>query len=116
MLMVIFIDWVECWEIKGKHFRRFYFFLLIFFCRYFICCKNRSARCKARANCDLTSNSWELVVTQPHNHPKDLGEKAAIEFMEQLKLVCKSGIDLSPKDIYKDVAKLYVSENFNLDY
>ncbi|XP_044262638.1 protein tramtrack, beta isoform-like isoform X7 [Tribolium madens] len=74
---------------------------------YFVCCKNRSARCKARANCDLSSDPWELTITKPHNHPQDHSEKIAIEFMEHLKLVCKSGIDLSPKDIYEDVAKIY---------
>ncbi|XP_008198847.1 protein tramtrack, beta isoform isoform X9 [Tribolium castaneum] len=74
---------------------------------YFVCCKNRSARCKARANCDLSSDPWKLTITKPHNHPQDHSEKDAIEFMEHLKLVCKSGINLSPKDIYKDVAKIF---------
>ncbi|XP_064214153.1 protein tramtrack, beta isoform isoform X11 [Tribolium castaneum] len=69
--------------------------------------KYRSSLCKARANCNMNERPLKFVLTRPHNHPQDYSEKIVLEFMEQLKLVCQSGINLSPKDIYEDLAKIY---------
>ncbi|XP_044262639.1 protein tramtrack, beta isoform-like isoform X8 [Tribolium madens] len=74
---------------------------------YFVCSKYRSSLCKARANCNMNEKPLKLVLTRPHNHPQDYSEKIALDFMEQLKLVCQSGINLSVKDIYEDLAKVF---------
>lgn len=49
-----------------------------------------------------------FVLTSPHNHPEDFNELCILNFMDQLKTVCQSGIELSTKEIYDDIAKLWV--------
>lgn len=48
----------------------------------------------------------KTVVFQGHNHPQDDNEKVVIDFLNQLKMACKSGFDLPVKSIYDSVAKM----------
>lgn len=56
----------------------------------------------------FNSEPLEYKITYPHNHPVEYNEKIALDFMHQLKLVCRSGVNMSVKEIYEDVARMYV--------
>ncbi|XP_044262641.1 protein tramtrack, beta isoform-like isoform X9 [Tribolium madens] len=75
--------------------------------KYYVCCKRNSTRCRARAIVDCYPDPKSVVITNPHNHPEDRNEMLALKFMDQLKLVCQSGVNLSLREIYEDVAKIH---------
>jgi hypothetical protein len=71
------------------------------------CCKSKQLGCRSRAVLNLNLPPNRTVVFRPHNHPQDKNEKLTMEFLDQLKVACKSGIDLSIKSIYDSVARIF---------
>ncbi|XP_044262635.1 protein tramtrack, beta isoform-like isoform X4 [Tribolium madens] len=87
-----------------------YFYRIHKVCRdkgYFCCSKTGSAGCKARGHLVLGSSPPKYKITHQHNHPEEHNEKIVLDFMHQLKLVCKSGVNMTVKEIYENVAKIH---------
>ncbi|XP_044262643.1 protein tramtrack, beta isoform-like isoform X11 [Tribolium madens] len=72
---------------------------------YLKCCRRKI--CGARAVIMLDSTPKKFKLTKPHTHPKDYSEKTVLDFMNDLKMVCKSGVNMTVKEIYADVAKIH---------
>lgn len=100
----LFLQTSKNYKEKGVNSETIFCYIIKSNSRYLSCLKAANLQCRGRANFIIGEKPTKFVVTQSHNHPKDIVEKRILDFVKQLKLTCQRGTDLSTKQIYYDLA------------